>query len=111
MSKRLKLVHPGEVLREEFAVPLGLSAYKLAKSLGVSQPTIGEILNEKRSLTADMALRLSQFFGNSPEFWMNLQTHFDLEERRERLGRELVRIVRFVPSSEQAPTKRRRRLG
>ncbi len=67
--------HPGEILKEEFLKPYGITAYRLAKSVGVPPPRINDIVLGKRSITADTALRLSRFFSNSPEFWLNLQTH------------------------------------
>ena len=75
--------HPGEVLREEFLVPMGISQYRLAKSILVHPRRINEIVHEKRSISADTALRLARFFGTSVELWMNLQTRFDTEVARE----------------------------
>jgi antitoxin HigA-1 len=71
--KRLPNIHPGEVLREEFLVPLRISAYKLAKGTNLSQTRISQIIHEKRGISAETALRLSRFFGNSPQFWLGLQ--------------------------------------
>jgi antitoxin HigA-1 len=71
-------VHPGEMLREEFMVPLGLSAYRLAKDLQLPPPRVNDIVREKRGISADTALRLARYFGNSPEFWMNMQARYDL---------------------------------
>lgn len=82
-------VHPGEVLSEEFLDPLGISQYRLAKSIGVPPRRINEIVHGKRGITGDTALRLARFFGNSPEFWMNLQSHFELEAARDRPGSKL----------------------
>jgi addiction module HigA family antidote len=78
--KQLPLVHPGEVLREEFLRPLGESVNQLAKQLDVTTQRINEIVRERRGITADTALRLSQLFGTTPEFWMNLQTLYDLRK-------------------------------
>ncbi len=78
-------IHAGEVLLDEFMKPLQISQNSLAKSLHVTPRRINEILNKKRSITADTALRLSKFFGNSAEFWMNLQNRFDLETARDKL--------------------------
>jgi addiction module HigA family antidote len=72
-------IHPGEVLREEFLVPLRLTAYALSKAIGVPQTRISEIVHERRSVSADTAVRLGRFFRTSPEFWMNLQARYDLE--------------------------------
>lgn len=82
-------VHPGEVLLEEFLQPLGLSQYRLARDISVPPRRINEIVHGKRGITADTALRLSRYFGTSEEFWMSLQSHYDLEVARERLGRRL----------------------
>jgi len=78
VAKALPLVHPGEVLREEFLQPLGWSVNHLAKELAVTAQRVNEIVKEKRSVTADTALRLGQLFGTTPEFWMNLQVMYDL---------------------------------
>lgn len=71
-------IHPGEMLREEFMAPIGLTAYRLAKELKLPAPRINDIVREKRGLSADTALRLARYFGNSPEFWMNMQARYDL---------------------------------
>ena len=78
--ENLKNIHPGEVLLEEFLVPMGISAYRLAKEINIPQTRISEILKGRRRVTADTALRLSLFFGNSVKFWMGLQDDFDIEE-------------------------------
>ncbi|MBK8876399.1 MAG: HigA family addiction module antidote protein [Bacteroidetes bacterium] len=78
--KKLKNIHPGEVLMEEFLIPLEISAYRLSKDIGIPQTRISEILKGNRRVTADTALRLSQYFGNSPKFWLGLQDDFDIEE-------------------------------
>ena len=76
---KMRPIHPGEILREEFLVPLGLSASALAIALKVPAPRINEIIRERRSVTPDTALRLSRYFGTSPEFWMDLQTAYELK--------------------------------
>ena len=76
---KMRPIHPGEILREEFLVPLGLSASALAIELKVPAPRINEIIRERRSVTPDTALRLSRYFGTSPEFWMDLQTAYELK--------------------------------
>ncbi len=76
----LKNIHPGEVLSEEFLVPFGISAYKLAKDVGIPQTRLSQILKGNRRITADTALRLSKYFGTSAKFWLGLQDDFDLEE-------------------------------
>ncbi len=86
MANKLPPVHPGEILAEEFLAPLAISQYRLAKGILVSPRRINEIVHGARSITADTALRLARFFGTSPEFWINLQTHFDLEVLRDLRG-------------------------
>lgn len=76
-------VHPGEMLREEFLIPLGLSSNALALAIGVSATRVGEIVNERRGITADTALRLGAYFRMGPDFWMNLQKHYELEQARD----------------------------
>ena len=89
MAKRLPPVHPGKVLQEEFLEPMGISQYRLAKSISVPPRRINEIVHGKRAITADTALRLSRFFGTSERFWLNLQTRYDLETEKDRLGDRL----------------------
>jgi addiction module HigA family antidote len=79
---KLKNIHPGEVLLEEFLIPFGISAYKLAKDVAIPQTRLSQILKGKRKITADTALRLSKYFGNSPKFWLGLQDDYDLETER-----------------------------
>jgi addiction module HigA family antidote len=93
MAKRLKPIHPGEVLRAEFLEPMGLSQYRVAKSTGVPPRRINEIVHGKRAVTADTALRLGRLFGTTAEFWMNLQALYDLERTRDRVGAEIVAEV------------------
>ena len=83
-------VHPGEMLREEFLVPMGITPYRLAKALNISIPRVNDIVRERRAITADTALRLARYFGNSPEFWMNLQTNYDLDVAR--ASKEIQRV-------------------
>jgi addiction module HigA family antidote len=82
-------IHPGEILREEFLKPLGMSAYQLAKQLHVPIPRIYDIVLEKRGITADSAVRLARFFGTSPEFWMNAQGFYEIRRAQNQLTREL----------------------
>lgn len=91
-AERLPNVHPGEVLLEEFLKPMDISAYRLAKDTGLSQTRVSEIVRMKRSITAETALRLSKYFGNSAEFWLGLQNDYDLEESRLALRKELDSI-------------------
>src|SRR5216110_2009090 len=81
--------HPGEVLREDFLKPLGMSRYALARALGVPQIRISNIVNGKRAITPDTALRLARYFGTSAEFWMGMQTTYDLEMARDEMGAEI----------------------
>lgn len=90
--EKLKNIHPGEVLNEEFLIPMGISAYRLAKETFIPQTRISEILKGNRKITADTALRLSRFFGNSPKFWLGLQIDFDLEEEMSKKGTEFNEI-------------------
>ena len=89
MSRKLKPVHPGEILIEEFLLPMSISQYRLAKDISVAPRRINEIVHGKRSITADTALRLSRYFGTTERFWMNLQTRYDLETEKDRLGSRL----------------------
>ena len=87
-------VTPGEMLKEEFLAEYGLSQNKLAKAIGISPNRIAEIVNNRRRITADTALRLGLCFGNSPEFWMNLQTHYDLKTARQNLGAKDIKRIK-----------------
>jgi addiction module HigA family antidote len=95
-TKRLPPVHPGEILLLDFLEPLGLTQYRLAKSLSVPPRRINEIVHGKRAISADTALRLARFFGTSERFWLNLQTAYDLDVERDRLGARLPREVRVL---------------
>lgn len=89
MARKLAPVHPGEVLLEDFLQPLGITQYRLARSISVPPRRINEIVHGLRSISADTALRLARFFSTSEEFWLNLQARHDLEVQRDRLGRRL----------------------
>lgn len=91
--KKISPVHPGEILLEEFLDPMGISQYRLAKDISVSARRINEIVHGKRSITADTALRLGRFFGTSAQFWLTLQSHFDLEVQMDRIGDRLDQEV------------------
>lgn len=91
-----KLIHPGEILLEEFLEPLEISQYRLAKDMNVPARRINEIVLGKRSITADTALRLGLYFKTSPEFWMNLQTYYDLEVQSDTLGKRLEKEVQVL---------------
>jgi addiction module HigA family antidote len=92
-AKRLAPVHPGEILHAEFLEPLGMTQYRLAKSLTVPPRRINEIVHGTRAVSADTALRLARFFGTSELFWLNLQAAYDLDVERDRLGSRLAREV------------------
>jgi len=94
MKKKLAPSHPGEVLLEEFIKPMNLSQIRLAIDIGVDARRINEIVLGKRSVTADTALRLARFFGNSPQFWLGLQNQYDLDVTEDHLGKRLEREVR-----------------
>ena len=94
--KSLKNVHPGEILLEEFLVPLDISAYRLAKDTFLPQTRISEIVKGRRRITTDTALRFSRYFGNSAKFWLGLQNDFDLEEENESKRKELDTINRIT---------------
>jgi len=89
-------VTPGEMLKEEFLAEYGLSQSQLAKAIGISPNRIAEIVNNRRRITADTALRLSLYFGNSPEFWMTLQNHYDLKVARQNLKPEDAKRIRAL---------------
>jgi len=93
MSKKLPPIHPGEILAEDFLAGLGITQYRLAKGIGVPPRRINEIVHGKRGITADTALRLARFFGTSAEFWLNLQSHYDLEVSRDLIGTQIKRDV------------------
>ena len=95
-KKVLEPIHPGRVLLREFLEPLSLSQYRLAKGISVPPRRINEIVHGKRAVTADTALRLSRFFGTSDRFWLNLQTRFDLEVEKDRLGELLETQVEVL---------------
>jgi antitoxin HigA-1 len=88
-TRHLPPVHPGEVLLEEFLEPMGISQYRLAKDISVPPRRINEIVHGQRAVTADTALRLARYFGTSDRFWLNLQTSYDLDVERDKLGDRL----------------------
>jgi addiction module HigA family antidote len=93
-GRRLAPIRPGDILRDEFLAGYGLSQSRLAKAIGISPNRIAEIVNNRRRITADTALRLSLYFGNSPEFWLNLQSHYDLKVARQNLKPEDARRIK-----------------
>jgi addiction module antidote protein, HigA family len=97
-KKQLPPVHPGEILREEFMVPLNLSANALARSLGLTAARVNDIVRERRGITADTALRLARFFNTTPDFWLNLQKNYELEVAERQAGPTIKKKVK--PLSE-----------
>jgi antitoxin HigA-1 len=100
MIKRLNNIHPGEILNEEFLIPMEITAYRLAKETNLPQTAISDIIKGKRNITAQIALRFSKFFGTTPQFWMGLQDDYDLEHEKERLKKELSKIHTYKISDE-----------
>ena len=98
--KKLAPVHPGEILLEEFLQEVGISQYRLAKDIRVHPRRINEIVHGKRAITADTALRLARYFGTTERFWLNLQTHYDLEVEKDRLGDRLKKEVAVLARAE-----------
>jgi addiction module HigA family antidote len=94
--KKLKNIHPGEILQEEFLLPLEISAYKLSKDIGIPQTRVSAIIKGNRRITADTALRLSKYFGNSAKFWLGLQDDFDIEEEKNEKKAELNAIKQYA---------------
>ncbi len=92
-TPKMPPVHPGEILMEEFLIPMGISQYRLSRDISVPPRRINEIVHGARRVTADTALRLGKYFGISPQFWLNLQAHFDLEQERDRMGDRLEKEV------------------
>jgi len=98
-ATKIPPIHPGEILKEEFLDAMGITQYKLAKDIHVPARRINEIVHGTRSITADTALRLGRYFGMSPQFWINLQAHYDLEVQTDKLGKKLESEVKvYTPS-------------
>ncbi len=97
--KRLRNIHPGEILQEEFLTPMGITAYKLSKDISIPQTRVAAILKGKRRITADTALRLSAYFGTSPKFWLGLQDDYDVEEEKITKEKELMSIKKHSPKA------------
>src|SRR4051812_14659726 len=104
---KLPPIHPGEILREEFLSPLGVSQYRLAKETSVPPCRINEIVRGLRAVSADTALRLARYFGTSERFWLNLQARYDLEIEKGRLGNRLQEEVKILITSSQTDRTRR----
>ncbi|WP_414441623.1 HigA family addiction module antitoxin [Burkholderia sp. 22PA0106] len=98
MPREVKYPTPGEILQEEFLTPMGITAYRLAKDIGVTQIRIGEIIAGKRAVTVDTGLRLSRYFGTSDEFWTGLQLDHDTATAKDRLAEELEKIPHYEPA-------------
>lgn len=92
-TNKMRPIHPGEVLREEFLIPLNMSAHALALELKVPAPRINDIVRERRAISPDTALRLARYFGNTPQFWMNLQTSYDLKCTEREIGQKIAKEV------------------
>ena len=93
-TNKMRPIHPGEILREEFLVPLGLSANALSMALRVPAPRINDIVRERRAVTPDTALRLARYFDTTPEFWLNLQSTYDLKQAEQALGQAIRQEIR-----------------
>lgn len=96
MTKKIKPIHPGEILQEEFLAPLKISQYRLAKDISVPARRINEIVLQKRAITADTALRLEKYFNTSAQFWLNLQSRFNLEIEKEKIANTLKSKVKIL---------------
>ncbi len=96
MNKRIEPIHPGEILHEDFLLPMNISAYKLAKETFIDQTRISEIIKGKRAISIDTALRFSKFFGTTPEFWVNIQIQYEMENKKLKLASELTKIHTHV---------------
>ena len=92
-KEKMAPIHPGEILQEDFLIPMGISQYRLAKDISVPPRRINEIVHQKRAVSADTALRLSKYFGTSERFWLNIQAKFDLEVEKDKLGDRLEHEV------------------
>ncbi len=97
--EKLINIHPGEILKEDFLIPMGLSAYRLAKELNVNQTRVGKILRQEMGISGEMALRLSKFFGNSPEFWSNLQSFYEIRKAKNENSKEINKIQPYEHAS------------
>jgi addiction module HigA family antidote len=95
IKNNMRPIHPGEILREEYLIPLGMNAHSLALELKVPAPRINDIVRERRSITPDTALRLSRYFNSSPEFWLNLQTAYDLKVAKKEVGSKIEKEVQI----------------
>jgi len=103
MKKKLNLISPGTILYEEFMEPLGITAYKLSKEIKTQQTAVSQIIKGNRRISVDMALRLSKYFGNSAQFWLNLQNYYDLESEMEKKKIFYKEIVPYNQVAEETP--------
>jgi antitoxin HigA-1 len=103
-TKKLRPVHPGDILKHDFLEPLEITPYRLAKELGVSRPTVNQLVARRRNVTAEMALRLARYFGTSAQVWQNLQAQFDLEVATTKIGKAVKQKIR--PRLAPEPTRR-----
>jgi addiction module HigA family antidote len=101
--KKMLPVHPGEILMEEFLRPLNISQYRLAKDINVPARRINEIVHKKRSISADSALRFGKYFGTSPEFWLNLQSHYDLEVELDKFEKKSTFEIKLFSLKQISP--------
>ncbi len=102
MNHKIPNIHPGEILLEDFLKPMNITAYRLAKETRIDQTRISEIIKGNRGISVDTALRFSKFFGNSPEFWINIQNHYDLVEKKSKMENELNKIRTYVFSEKNS---------
>ena len=102
MKKKLDLIPPGIILQEEFLEPLGITAYKLSKDIKVQQTAVSQIIRGSRRITVDMSIRLSRYFGNSAQFWLNLQNFYDLESKLENKEYLFKEIIPYSQVAEKA---------
>jgi addiction module HigA family antidote len=100
--RKMGNIHPGEILLEEFLKPMGVTAYRLSKETKIDQTRSSEIIRGKRGISVDTALRFAKFFGNSPEFWINLQNHYDIQEKKQKMHSELKRIKPLILPQQQS---------
>lgn len=101
-NEKIKPIHPGEILLEEFLKPMGISQYRLAKDINVSPRRINEIIHGKRSISVDTALRLSRYFSLSERFWLNIQIHYDLEVQKDKLEKRIREEVKVLKANKHS---------
>jgi addiction module HigA family antidote len=101
-TKKLRPVHPGDILKNDFLEPLAITPYRLAKELGVSRPTVNQLVARRRNVTAEMALRLARYFGTSAQVWQNLQAQYDLEVAMTKIGKVVKATIRPRSASQSS---------